>query len=212
DFDNLYHWNPLYFPKIKVHTSYSIESYGEHRCLKAESNNSASALVYKHKFNVYEFPLVKWRWKVENVYARGDAKNKEGDDYPLRVYIIFDYNPENAGFFEKLTYNSAKLLYGQYPPASSLNYIWSNREHTEKVLPNSYTKKAQMFLLQSGESNVGKWIIENINIVRDYHVAFGKPPPDIARMAIMNDSDNTGETSVSYLDYIEIYRKGERDE
>jgi hypothetical protein len=36
--------------------------------------------------------------------------------------------------------------------------------------------------------------------------AFGEDPPSVANLAIMNDSDNTGESAVSYIDYIEIYR------
>ena len=37
--------------------------------------------------------------------------------------------------------------------------------------------------------------------------AFGCKPPEKAGIAMMNDSDNTGEQSVSYLDYIEGYRE-----
>jgi hypothetical protein len=31
-------------------------------------------------------------------------------------------------------------------------------------------------------------------------------PPATTRIAIMNDSDNSGESSVSWVDYLEIYR------
>jgi len=36
--------------------------------------------------------------------------------------------------------------------------------------------------------------------------AFGEDSPSQASIAIMNDSDNTGEGSVSYIDYIEIHK------
>jgi Protein of unknown function (DUF3047) len=40
-----------------------------------------------------------------------------------------------------------------------------------------------------------------------YHkLAFNRNPPEVATIAIMNDSDNTGEASVSYIDFIEILR------
>jgi hypothetical protein len=64
-----------------------------------------------------------------------------------------------------------------------------------------------MILLQKGQSNVGKWQEEEINIVEDYREAFDRDPPDIASIAIMNDSDNTKGSSTSYVDYIMVFRK-----
>ena len=43
--------------------------------------------------------------------------------------------------------------------------------------------------------------------MEEYQEAFGKNPPDVASIAIMNDSDNTMESSTSYVDYIMVYRK-----
>lgn len=63
-----------------------------------------------------------------------------------------------------------------------------------------------MIVLQAGDANAGKWIEQEINIVDDYLRAFGKNPPAIASLAIMNDSDNTGESATSYVDYIEVFR------
>ena len=205
DFDNIDNWEPLNFPKIKEHSSYTIEVGDEGGYLKAQSNGSASALIYKSEFNVYEFPRVKWRWKVDNLYEKGNAKNKKGDDYPIRIYIIFKYDPGKAGFRTRMKYKAAKLLYGEYPPHSGLSYIWANREHKERIIASKYTKQAKMILLQKGKLNVGTWREQEINIVEDYKAAFGKNPPEIASIAIMNDSDNTKESSASYVDYIQVY-------
>lgn len=206
EFNDLTNWNPLNFPKIKRHTIYTIESNGEERYLKAESDASASGIIYKKEFNVYEFPKVKWRWRVENIYKKGDVKTKEGDDYPIRVYVAFKYDPAKATFSEKLKYNAAKLLYGEYPPYSAISYIWSSKEYPEKVFTSIYTDRAKMFLLEQGSVNVGKWETEEVNIIDDYKAAFGESPPSAATIAIMNDSDNTGEKAISYVDYIEVYK------
>ncbi len=205
DFNDLKNWKPLTFPKIKKHSTYKIEKNGAESFLKTASEASASGLIYKNKFNVYEYPLVKWRWKVENVYQKGDAKTKKGDDYPLRVYIIFEYNPDSASFFDKVKYNTAKLVYGEYPPDSGLNYIWANKNHREYFITSAYTSRSKMIIRQKGVKNLGSWQNERVNIVEDYQAAFGEPPPARASIAIMNDSDNTGESSVSFIDYIEVY-------
>ncbi len=206
DFHMLDNWKPLHFPKISEHTNYSIENEGSTALLKVESNASASGIVYKREFNVFEFSKVRWRWKVSNVFKKGNAREKSGDDYPLRMYIIFKYDPENATFGQKIKYGLAKQIYGEYPPHSSINYIWANRHHDEHIIPNAYASEAKMIILQSGTEKVGQWVDEGINIIEDYHRAFGEDPPSFASLAIMSDTDNTKESAVSYIDYIEVYR------
>lgn len=206
EFSNLDNWEPLHFPKIKKHTSYSIVNFEGEGYLKADSDASASGIVLKKEFNVFKYPKVKWRWEVSNVYERGNAREKTGDDYPMRVYIIFEYNPENASFVQRIKYGLAKQIYGEYPPHSSLNYIWANKKHDEKIITNTYADEAKMIILRTGSRNTGKWFEEEVNLIEDYHKAFGEDPPAMASVAIMNDSDNTGESSVSYIDYIEVFR------
>lgn len=206
DFSNLDEWRAVTFPKIRKHTVYTIENSGTEGYLKAESNASASGIVYKKEFNVFEYPRVRWRWKVLNVYRKGDAGEKSGDDYPLRIYVVFKYNPQKASFGQKLKYGLARVIYGEYPPHSSLNYIWANKPQQERIITNPYADEAKMFVLQRGEKNAGRWIEEEVNIVSDYRKAFGTDPPAVASLAIMNDSDNTGEKSTSFVDFIEVFR------
>ncbi len=138
--------------------------------------------MYRNDFNVYDYPLVQWRWKVENVYQKGDATIKSGDDYPIRIYIIFRFDPEKSPIIDRVKYEAVRLVYGDYPPDSSLNYIWSSKEHPEKILTSTYTDKAQMVLMDKGDTDVGKWVTHEINILEDYQEAFGHEPPTIASL------------------------------
>lgn len=206
DFNSLENWKPLYFPKIKKHTEYSIETEGGESFLKTESRASASAIIFKKEFNVLEYPKVRWRWKISNVYEKGNEEEKAGDDYPLRVYIVFKYDPGTASLGTRLTYGLIKSIYGEYPPHSSLNYIWANLTHHDRIIANTYASEVKMVILQAGNENAGKWIEQEINIIEDYQRAFGEAPPPTGSIAIMNDSDNTKESAVSYIDYIEVFR------
>ncbi len=206
DFNDLRNWKPLYFPKIKNHTQYTIVKNNERSSLKAESSASASAIIHKKEFNVYTYPRVRWQWKISNIYRKGNAREKSGDDYPARVYIIFKYDPKKAPIVKKIKYALAKKLYGEYPPDSSLNYIWANRRHTDRVITNPYAEEARMILLRAGGENAGTWQEEEVDIIRDYRESFMTNPPSTASIAIMNDSDNTGESSVSYIDYLEVLK------
>ena len=206
EFNSLENWRPLYFPKITRHSRYTVIKEQDGSCLKAESDSSASGIIYRQEFNVYDYPKIRWRWKIDNVYNKGDAGKKSGDDYPIRVYIIFKYDPEKASFVQKIRYGLAKKIYGEYPPQSSLNYIWANRKHTEKIITNPYASEAKMIILEAGAEKAGQWVTEEADILQDYKKAFGVSAPPVASIAIMNDSDNTGESSVSYIDFIEVYK------
>ena len=204
EFNSLDNWKPFTFPKIPRHSTYSIQKEGGKSFLVAHADNSASGIIYKRSFNIYKTPIIKWKWKISNVYQAGDEKKKSGDDYPLRIYVVFKYNPENAGIFERTQYNALKLIYGKYPPHSSINYIWANKKYPDRILPNPYTAKTQMILMQKGSERAGIWIEERVNALEDYRQAFGTEPPAEASIAVMSDADNTGEKATGYIEYIEV--------
>lgn len=206
DFDSLENWKEMYFRNIQRHTRYTIEKEGDISFLKAESDASASGIVFTKEFNVFDFPKIRWRWKISNVYQKGNARERSGDDYPLRVYIVFKYDPGTATLGKRMKYGLVKQLYGEYPPDSTLNYIWANRQQDEGIITNTYSDDAKMVLLQMGPDKAGKWIEQSVNVLEDYQKAFHEDPPAVASIAIMSDSDNTGEKAVAYIDYIEIYR------
>jgi len=206
EFQDLTQWRPVTFPKIKEHSEYTIEDQGSESILRAESRASASAIVYRTPFNVYDYPRLRWKWKAMSVYEKGNARTKDGDDYTLRIYVLFEYDPDKASFYESIKYALAKLFYGEYPPDSALNYIWANREDESGIITSTYASNAKMIVLQKGKKNLGRWIVEERNILEDYRKAFGTDPPAVATLGIMNDSDNTKESSVSYVGLIEVYR------
>lgn len=207
DFDNLDNWTPLLFPKIQEHSRYRVVKDGENSILKAEANSSASGLRYKKEFNIYQTPNVRWRWKVENVMEKGNARTKEGDDYPIRIYIVFKYDPDKVGFGTRLKYNAAKLIYGEYPPAASLNYVWANKnEAPGTILTSPYQEQVKMFPVASGKDQLNTWQEYRINILEDFKKAFNEDPPSIASIAIMSDADNTKESARAFVDFIEVFR------
>ena len=200
EFNGLDHWEPLLFPKIEQRSSYHTTN----GVLVAQSQASASGLRFLKTFNVYDYSTLRWRWKISNVFEKGDARHKAGDDYPIRIYIVVNYHPEQAGFSTRLKYNVAKLFYGEYPPHSSLSYIWSNRSPVDLVVSSPYTDRAQMIPLQVGSVHAGVWMEESVNVLEDYKRAFGGLPPQEASLVIMTDSDNTKESATAWIDFIEV--------
>lgn len=204
-FGSLDRWQPLLFPKISRHSTYKTDRCDAEPCLLMASDNSASALMLRQPFNVYQFPKLAWRWKVSNVYRGGDSSTKAGDDYPARLYVMFVYNPEHASLAKRIKYQMAKTLYGEFPPDSSINYIWDNRESQATVITNAYASEAKMIPVSVGPAQVNTWQEYTVDIVQDYRMAFGQDPPPYANLAVMNDSDNTGEAAKSWIQYLRIF-------
>ncbi|GAB4483470.1 MAG: hypothetical protein OHK006_04510 [Thermodesulfovibrionales bacterium] len=206
DFTDLSGWRPLTFPKIGKHTVYSIEQEGSESYLKAESSASASGLVLAKDFPVHEFPRARWRWKVSTVFMQADPHAKSGDDYPIRVYVLFRYNPAQATVGQRIRYGLAKAFYGEYPPHSSLSYVWAGKASVTGPYPNPYAAEAMMVPLEAGDEKAGQWVDEEVDIRADYRRAFGHDPPPSAGLAVMSDSDNTGGSATAWLDFIEVFR------
>jgi hypothetical protein len=206
EFASLERWKEVFFPKIPAHTRYTLTNDGGQACLRMESHASASILAYREPFNPYAYPRVKWRWKVENILPQADLKTKSGDDAPIRVYVAFAYDPRRASILERAQYNAVKFLYGEYPPHSSLNYVWASQASAADIITSAYTERSKMILLEKGEKNVGKWVEEEVNIIADYRRTFGEDPPAKATIGIMNDSDNTGGSAVSYVTSLMVFR------
>ena len=201
------HWKPLTFKKIERHTVYSLVKDDDTVVVRAVAEASASGLIREIKIDPKEYPIVKWRWKVNNILKKGDVYRKEGDDYAARLYITFEYDPGKLGFFEKTKYEMIRLVYGQYPPLGAINYIWESRAPKETAVPNPYTSRVMMVVVESGPEKINQWVNEERNIYEDYRQAFKEEPPMISGVAIMTDTDNTGESATSYYGDI-LFKKG----
>ena len=189
-------WQPLTFKKIPRHTAYQLVEDNGVVVLQADSDNAASGLSREVAIDPVEYPIVEWRWKVDNVLAGGDVARKTGDDYPARLYITFAYDARRVGLWERAKYRAARLFYGKHPPSAALNYLWASRAAVGTQVANAYTNRVQMFVVRSGAAQAGQWRSESRNVLRDYRAAFGDDsmgPPMISGVAVMTDTDNTGE-------------------
>jgi hypothetical protein len=169
---------------FKGKTEYQVTREDNQLCIKASSNSSASGLYYKIDYDSKEYPLLMWRWKVDHVLSKGDARYKDGDDYAARVYVIF---PSWAFWRTK-----------------ALNYVWANKFPQGEAVPNAFTKNAMMIAVESGPERTGQWIEEKRNVLEDYRRYFGGHPPKVGAIAIMTDTDNTGEAATAWYGPISI--------
>jgi hypothetical protein len=60
----------------------------EEGLLMAESHGAASGLFHERTIDLTATPWLNWSWKVENVLAGLNEREKSGDDYPARIYVV----------------------------------------------------------------------------------------------------------------------------
>ena len=172
---------------FKGATEYLIVEDSGQKVLQAKSQNAASGLVFETLYDPKEYPVLSWRWKVGNTIASGDSRTKASDDYAARIYVVFPH-----WFFLK---------------TKTLNYIWANRLPKDSFQISTFTSNDMMIALESGPGKVGQWVSATCNIVEDYRRAFGEDPPDVGMIAIMTDTDGTGESAIAWYSDIVATQK-----
>lgn len=172
---------------FKNETTYVIVADGENNVLQAEAKDAASGLIYETNYKPEDFPVLSWRWKIDSTIKGGDSRKKETDDYAARLYVVFPH-----WFF---------------PMTKTINYIWANRLPKETFQLSAYTSNGMMVAVESGAEKTGQWVTVRRNILEDFRKAFGEDPPAVGAIAIMTDTDNTGETAIAWYGDITIHRE-----
>jgi hypothetical protein len=165
-------------------TQYSLVEQNGVKVLAAHSDGTASGYVKKVKVNLAKTPILNWSWKTENILPGLDEKTKQGDDYPVRIYVVF-----SGGLF--------------FWKTRALNYVWSNRQPIGAAWPNAFTSHAMMIAVESGKSMLGQWVHYKRNVRKDFKRYFGTDQIQADAVALMTDTDNSGLKADSY--YGNIY-------
>lgn len=198
-------WSPFSFAKSPRHTDYRLVSDAGMTVLRAEADASVSALLREFPADTRARPLLRWRWKVENLLQKGDIRRKDGDDFPARIYVLFDYDPERLSFADRTKILLARVIYGAKVPAAALCYVWDNRNPPGTIVPNPYTDRVRMVVARSGAADLGRWMTEERDVARDFRAAFGEDPPMISGIVLAADTDNTGERAVAWFGDITLH-------
>lgn len=199
-------WEPMEFPKIDRHSRYQLTDDDGEQVVMASTDNSASGLIARVSVEPGDSLILRWRWKVSNVYEQGNARRKEGDDYPARIYVAFEFEPDEAGFFERTKRKTVEVVFGEELPGNALNYIWANRLPVGEIVANPFTDTTMMVAVNSGVTNTGEWVTVERDIVADYRKAFDREPPKLVGVAIMSDSDNTGASATAWYGDVSLVK------
>jgi hypothetical protein len=163
-------WSNVAF--FKKQTDYQVCRDGTNSYLLAVADKSCSALSIKLDLQPTGDLILRWRWRVDGVNTNGSERELAKFDHAARVFVAFD------------------TLIG---PPRTLNYLWANVEPVSAVLEHPKSSRAELIVLESGNTKAGRWVSEERDVTSDWKSAFpGRSMPRVAGLGVMTDSDSLG--------------------
>jgi len=166
---------------LKVHEGTAkanlVAEKGE-KVLHMKSSDSSFALDRDVAVDVREYPYLVWSWKAVSLPPQGDVREKSKDDQALQLLVGFK-------------------------DGRVLSYVWDTNAPEGTVvsesLPWPLSVKIKVLVVESGGTDVGKWITNTRNVYNDYKRLFGKEPPAVAKVRLQMNTQYTGDSAEGFV-------------
>ena len=165
-------------------TIYSVGSNENGNYLKAIADNAASGLGKEIKIDLNKTPFINITWKIEKDIPGIDETAKKGHDFAARVFVI-----KKTG---------ATALSNR-----AVNYVFSSNQDVGSNSPSPYTKKSIDNVLATTKTNLNEWVTVKANVKEDFKKFHNLDVNELDGIAIMSDTDNSKQKSITY--YQNIY-------
>ena len=165
-------------------TEYSVGSNENGNYLKAIADNAASGLGKEIKIDLNKTPFINITWKIEKDIPGIDETAKKGHDFAARVFVI-----KKTG---------ATALSNR-----AINYVFSSNQDVGSNSPSPYTKKSIDNVLATTKTNLNEWVTVKANVKEDFKKFHNLDVNELDGIAIMSDTDNSKQKSITY--YQNIY-------
>ncbi len=157
--------------------------------IRLATDASASMLMRAVDIDLNDYPLLAWRWLIEQPIQSGiDERTHAGDDHPARLFISF-----KSGTGEK----------------RSLEVIWGNR--LLHVGDYKFIGGFPHYVANGGDANVGRWFSERIDLLALYRKLWGDRDgaggARITDIGLFCDSDETKGSSVAWFANVTMLRR-----
>lgn len=162
-----------------------IISEGGRSVLRLASRKNSFGIYKKMDFNIKDYPILTWRWKVTRLPEGGDVRDRRTDDQAAQVYVMFPRFPTTI---------NTRLV----------GYIWENKTPLGLQVTSKKSSNTRYIVLQSGPEKLDQWIEERRNVDEDYRRLFGEVPPQVGGVTLMIDSDDTQSSAESFFDRIQF--------
>ena len=143
--------------------------------LRLRSDHASFALYRDAVIDLDRTPRLAWSWKVKRLPREGDVRGRATDDQAAQVYVIFPRWP-------------APLRHSDV-----IGYVWDSHAPVATRVTSPKSENVRVIVVESGAQSTGTWRREVRDVAEDYAAAFGRRAPRVGKIALMIDSNDTGD-------------------
>lgn len=181
---------------------YTIGMEDSNYYLKARMKGNGSIIAKEMNYDLREFPVISWKWRVFKLPSGGDERYKNSGDSVAGIYLIFPSTLRPESLKNRW---GIKLPIPDTLKPECIKYVWSTSLPAGTVTESPYSSKTKVVVLQNGTATLNQWMTEEVNAYEDYKRLFNKEPHAVRAVGILSDADDTA--SEAMADYDDIFIK-----
>ncbi len=196
-------WQHLRFPG-KAATEFSDTRQDGRNAMTATAVSSASMLRQKVYVATDDLGSVKFSWKVPKLIAQADLALRDQADTPVRIVLAFEGDRSKFSSKDAMLSELSHALTGEPLPYATLMYVWCNTRAPGTVIVSPRSDRIRKLVVESGGSNLNRWLNYERDIRADFEQAFGEAPGVLLGIGIMTDTDNTRTSTLAWYGQPEL--------
>ncbi len=131
---------------------YAVAEEEGRRFIKAyDAYGTSQQIFFNFNWEVKKRPMLSWKWRATALPAGAAESDDNRNDSACGVYVVI----------------------GRYK-GHALKYVWSTTLAPGTVVTRR-DGNLKIKVLDSGSSNINKWIVHKVDVLKDYKDLFGKP-------------------------------------
>lgn len=168
--------------------------------VKLSSKAALTFLERRVEIDIRKYPVVTWRWKVEDILEGVDERTIQGDDHPIRILFVFEADPlEQSWWFRLKRFLYLDWYHGHPVGGRFIEYLWSSHLKPGDIIRDPRKPKQKLIAIEGGRSRLGKWLFYKRNLYEDFKILYNEEPPNLIFIGVLNDTDQTGQEATSYI-------------
>ncbi|HEX9756289.1 MAG TPA: DUF3047 domain-containing protein [Nitrospiria bacterium] len=175
--------------------------------VRLESKGVLTFLQKRVNIDIKQFPIVTWKWKVENILEGIDERTQEGDDHPIRIFFVFE--PDESK--QSLWFRIKRFLYldwvhGHPVGGRFTEFLWSSHLTPGDIINDPGKPWQKLMVIEGRHENVDRWFSYKRNLYEDFKKLYKEEPRRLIFIGILNDTDQTGQDAVSYITDLKFHK------
>ena len=160
-------WENVLAKKQRLYTEYTVEYDNRGPYVRAVSRSAGSWIERPlGGIDISRHAFLEWDWMVSSFPKVEWERNKDEDDFAIRVELVFDYRGNGLNPIYLMRKGLITYLFRQNPPALVLSYVWAAEVPVDKDYQSPESHTTRIIPLESGIYTVRRWLSERREIGR----------------------------------------------